>query len=184
MIHSSCRRLPLLLAVLALFSLNGCFESDVQEIHLWMQQVERDARVVVPKLSEPKTFTPFAYQVREMTDPFSPNKMKADVARTGKPDGALKPDLDRRRELLENFPLDVFRMVGSLQKNGITYALLQVEKNVYRVEVGQHVGQNFGLVTSITDSAVNIKEIVQDAGGDWVARMAKVELQESMEYKK
>ncbi len=181
---SSCWRSPLLLAVPALFSLSGCFERDVQEINQWMQQVERDARVVVPALSEPKQFTPFAYQVRDMTDPFSPNKMKADVARTGKLDGSLAPDLERRRELLENFPLDVFRMVGSLQKNDVIYALLQVERNVYRVEVGQHVGQNFGLVTSISESAVNIKEIVQDAGGDWVARMAKVELQESMESKK
>jgi type IV pilus assembly protein PilP len=184
MTHSSCRHWPLLLTVLILFSLSGCFERDVQEINLWMQEVERDARVVVPKLSEPKQFTPFAYQVRDMTDPFSPGKMKAELTRTGKSDSSLAPDLERRRELLESFPLDVFRMVGSLQKNGVTYALLQVERNVYRVELGQHIGQNFGFVTGISESAVSIKEIVQDAGGDWVERMAKVELQESMEPKK
>jgi type IV pilus assembly protein PilP len=184
MIHSSLQRSSVSLAALTLLLLSGCFERDVQEVNQWMLQVEHDARVVVPVLSEPKTFTPFAYQVRDLTDPFSPNKMTADVARIGKSDGAMKPDLERRRELLENFPLDVFRMVGSLQKNGVTYALLQVERSVYRVESGQHIGQNFGLITSVSENAVSIKEIVQDAGGDWVARMAKVELQESTEQKK
>jgi type IV pilus assembly protein PilP len=55
---------------------------------------------------------------------------------------------------------------------------------VYQVRPGQHAGQNFGLVTTVTEDAVTIKEIVQDAAGDWVERMSKLELQESKENTK
>lgn len=176
-------RRALLLAIPAL-ALAGCFERDVREVQLWMAQVESQTRVVVPPLREPKQFTPFVYAVKDLADPFSPAKLQADLASTGKTNGGVKPDTQRRKELLEDFPLDMFKMVGSLQKNGISYALLQVDKNVYRVEAGQHLGQNFGLITQVTDTAVSIREIVQDAGGEWVERMAKVELQGSMENPK
>jgi type IV pilus assembly protein PilP len=74
--------------------------------------------------------------------------------------------------------------VGTLEKSRVMYALLQVDKSVYQVRAGQHVGQNFGLITGITEDAVNVKEIVQDATGDWVERMSKLELQESKENHK
>jgi type IV pilus assembly protein PilP len=176
-------RRALLLAIPALM-LAGCFERDVREVQLWMTQVESQTRVVVPPLREPKQFTPFVYAVKDLPDPFSPAKLQADLATTGKTHGGVKPDTQRRKELLEDFPLDTFKMVGSLQKNGISYALLQLDKNVYRVETGQHIGQNFGLITRVTDKAVSVREIVQDASGEWVERMAKVELQGSMENSK
>lgn len=165
-------------------ALAGCFERDVQEVRLWMKQVESEAHVAVPKLREPKPFTPFAYAVKDLPDPFSAAKLQADLARTVKSKGGIKPDTQRRKELLENFPLDVFKMVGSLQKDGINYALLQVDRSVHRVEVGQHLGQNFGLITRISESDIGIREIVQDAGGEWVERTAKIELQGSMENPK
>jgi type IV pilus assembly protein PilP len=173
-----------LLPVLVALALAGCFERDVQEVQLWMKQVESQARVAVPRLREPKQFTPFAYAVKDLADPFAPTKLQADLARTVKSNGGIKPDTERRKELLENFPLDMFKMVGSLQKNGINYALLQADKSVYRAEVGQHIGQNFGLITRISENDISIREIVQDAGGEWVERMAKVELQGSMESPK
>jgi type IV pilus assembly protein PilP len=173
-----------LLPALAALALAGCFERDVQEVRLWMAQVESQARVAVPSLREPKSFTPFAYAVKDLADPFSATKLQADLARTVKSNGGIKPDTQRRKELLENFPLDMFKMVGSLQKNGINYALLQVDKSVHRVELGQHIGQNFGLITHLSESEISIREIVQDAGGEWVERMAKIELQGSVEKPK
>ena len=96
----------------------------------------------------------------------------------------IRPDMDRRKELLENYPLDTVKMVGTMQQRGVFYAVLQIDRSVHHVVVGQHVGQNFGLITSISDDAVSIKEIVQDATGDWVERMSKLELQESKENTK
>lgn len=164
--------------------LAGCGDRDVQEVRQWMAEVQKQARVAVPALTEPKNFIPFAYGAREATDPFNPNKLLAELARAAKSSGAFKPDTERRKELLESFPLDTIKMVGTLQKAGVSYALLQIDRAVYQVRNGQHLGQNFGLITGVGEDAVTIREIVQDATGDWVERTAKLELQDSKETKK
>jgi type IV pilus assembly protein PilP len=172
------------LSLLALLVLAGCGNSNEEEVRQWMAQVKSQTRVAVPKLSPPKDFVPFAYAEQDVTDPFSANKLLAEMARVDKAGGGIQPDMNRRKEPLEAFPLDTFKMVGTLQKAGLTYALLQIDHSIYQVQKGQHLGQNFGLVTAIDDDAVTLKEIVQDATGDWVERAAKLELQESQENKK
>ena len=165
--------------------LAGCGDSDTQEVKQWMDQVDHQARVAVPPLVAPKNFIPFAYESNDAVDPFSPNKLLAELAKLDRErGGGLKPDMDRRKEVLESFPLDTIKMVGTLEKKGTIFALLQVDKTVYQVQVGQHMGQNFGLVTGVNDAAITIKEIVQDATGDWVERISKLELQESKESTK
>jgi len=175
---------PLWLPLFLCLPLAGCGDSDVQEVKQWMADEQKVARVYVKPLQEPKTFIPFAYTAKDVIDPFSPNKLLAELAKAAKSSGAFKPDMDRRKEALESYPLDTIKMVGSLQKAGVTFALLQIDKLVHQVKVGQHLGQNFGQVTSVNDEGIAIKEIVQDAGGDWVVRMTKLELQDSKETKK
>jgi type IV pilus assembly protein PilP len=159
--------------------LTGCSESDVAEINSWMAEVKQNTKVNVAPLSEPKTFIPFAYGVREATDPFDPNKLLAELARAAASDNPLRPDAERRKEFLESFPVDSMKMVGIINKAGISYGLLQIDRNVYQVKAGQRLGQNFGQVTGVSEAAISLKEVVQDAGGEWVERMSKLELQES-----
>lgn len=175
------------IAAIALAALlAGCGASDVREVKDWMAQVKKDTKVTVVPIAEPKTFIPFAYTAREQVDPFSPNKLLAELARAAEKsdDNKYKPDMNRRKELLENFPLDAFTMVGVLQKGGVNYALLQVDRSVYQVKAGQRIGQNYGLVTRVSENVVQIKEVVQDAAGEWVERLSKLELQESKESRK
>lgn len=75
-------------------------------------------------------------------------------------------------------------MVGTMEKNNLVNGLLQIDRTVYQVKKGQYVGQNYGLITAVTDDAITVREIVQDAAGDWVERMSKLELQESKESSK
>ena len=165
--------------------LAGCSASDVREVQDWMAQVKKDTKVSVKPIPEPKTFIPFAYTARESLDPFTPNKLLAELARAAETStDRLKPDTARRKEFLESYPLDTLSMVGTMEKGGISYALVQIDRQVYQVRAGQHIGQNYGTVIAVSDGAVTIKEVVQDAGGDWVERLAKLELQESKELKK
>ena len=164
--------------------LAGCSESDVAEINSWMAEVKQNTKVNVAPLSEPKTFIPFAYGVREATDPFDPNKLLAELARAAASNNPLRPDPERRKEFLESFPVDSMKMVGTINKAGVSYGLLQIDRNVYQVKAGQRLGQNFGQVTGVSEAAISLKEVVQDAGGEWVERMSKLELQESKETKK
>ena len=179
--------MPLLLRSLALaVLLTGCGDSDVAEINSWMAEVKKNTKVNVKPLSEPKTFVPFAYGVREEPDPFDPNKLLAELARAAATSGdnLLRPDMNRRKEFLESFPIDTMKMVGTLNKAGVNWGLIQIERAVYQVKAGQRLGQNFGRVTGVADAAISIKETVQDAGGEWVERDSKLELQESKETKK
>ena len=177
-----------LLSCLLVVLLAGCGDSDVQEVRAWMKQVDAETKVGVPPLAEPKTFIPFAYQQKDVLDPFNPNKLLAELARQGLDAGAggggLAPDLKRRKELLENYPLDTMKMVGTMEMNGTMYAVLQIDRNVYKAVKGQYLGQNHGVITGITDTTVSIREVVQDATGDWAEHLATLELQESKETAK
>lgn len=167
-----------LCAVLAL--LGGCTDDNTEELKQWMADVRKQTKAVVPKLAEPKVFTPFAYSGKTEADPFSASKLSTALAKSQDKKGAgIQPDLDRRKEALEAFPLDTIRMVGTLQKPGQSHALLQVDKSVYQAKVGNHIGQNFGVITRITEAEVDINEIVRDAAGEWTERKAKLELQET-----
>jgi len=169
---------PFLAFAAAALLLAGCGDSDVKEVRDWMDQVRRDTRPAVKPLAEPKDFIPYAYGAKEAVDPFSPNKLLAELARAAETSrDPNKPDLTRRKEVLESFPLDTMQMVGVLQKAGVNYALLQIDRAVYQVHAGQRIGQNFGVVTRVGEDAINIREVVQDAAGEWVERMAKLELQ-------
>lgn len=166
-------------AALAALLLAGCGDSDVREVRNWMDETRQQTKPTVKPLPEPKEFVPFAYNQAAAVEPFNPEKLAGPG--TQKQVNPLQPDLNRPREALENYPLDTMRMVGMMQKGGVSFALLQIDRSVYRVRTGQRLGQNFGQVTRVTPVAVEIREIVQDAGGDWVERISKLELQESKE---
>jgi type IV pilus assembly protein PilP len=170
--------------VAAALLLAGCGDSDVKEVRDWMEQVRQETRPAVKPLSEPKDFIPYAYNAKDAVEPFSQDKLLSQLARAAETaQDPNKPDLQRPKEVLETFPLDTMHMVGTLQKAGANCALLQIDRAVYQVRVGQRIGQNFGIVTRVGDDAINIREVVQDAAGEWVERMAKLELQ-SKENKK
>ena len=171
-----------LLSILALpLVLAACGASSEQEVQQWMDHTRQATRQMVPKLKEPKAFIPFSYDKKDQIDPFNPVKLQAALAKMnpGTAHG-IKPDTDRRREALESVPLDVMKMVGTITLGGIHYALIEVNgKTVSQVRPGNYIGQNYGLITKVTDEAIEIKEIYLDAGGDWAERAQTLELQEA-----
>jgi len=176
---NSTRFLSLMLAA-ALVA--GCAPSNETELRQWMAEVRQQVRPVVQQVAPPKEFAPYGYDSRSVIDPFDPQKVVAAVARQQQvraTASTIRPDLERRREALEAFPLDDIKMVGMMRRNNINVALVQSGGATHMVRVGNYVGQNFGLVTRIAETEVQIKEIVQDAAGEWVERPAKLELQEA-----
>ena len=160
--------------------LAGCGSGEEAEIRAWMDQTKKETRVAIPKLAEPKNFTPFVYGQKDSVDPFNPAKLAVALAKLrAQSSSGIKPDLERQREPLEQHPLDTIKMVGTLQKPGMHYAILQVDKLIFQAKVGNYLGQNFGMITGIAEDGINIKEIVQDASGEWAERKARLELQET-----
>lgn len=170
-------RRPLYGAAL-LVLLAGCGDDGASDVRRWMEETRRQAPVKVSEISPPKRFTPFMYAGKGAVDPYSPSKVaQSSTASLGTSSGR-KPDLDRPREALELFPLDAMKMVGTMQKHGVVFALIQTGSTIFTARVGNHVGQNLGQITKITDSEIELTEIAQDASGEWVDRPAKLELQE------
>ena len=69
-------------------------------------------------------------------------------------------------------------MVGSLNKSGAPTALIKVDNLIYQIKIGNYLGQNYGRVTRITENSIQLREIAQDATGDWIERSASLDLQE------
>jgi type IV pilus assembly protein PilP len=163
-----------------LISLGGCGDASVNEVKQWMEATQKEVRPQVTPLSEPKKFIPFGYVNKAEVDPFNPNKLLGAIAKlTATTKKGPVIDESRAREFLEGFPLDTVKMVGFLEKKGVFTALVQIDKNVYQVKVGNYVGQNHGKIAKITESEIVINEIVQDATGDNIEHEAKLELQET-----
>lgn len=165
----------------AVLGLSGCFGSDEADLRSWMAAQRAQVRPTVPPISEPKRFTPQAYTEASALDPFDAQKLTQALRRdSAQPSSSalIAPELARRREALEAFPLDSMAMVGSLNRNGQPVALISVDKLLYQVRVGNHLGLNYGLITSINETELTLREIVQDAAGEWVERVATLQLQE------
>jgi type IV pilus assembly protein PilP len=169
-----------LLIVVSFLILTGCGDNGVSEVQQWMDKEKKETRVVISKISEPKVYVPIAYAGKIQSDPFSSSKLLLVLARMKEEsNNGLRPDMDRRREVLESFPLDTLKMVGVIEKANVRQALIQVDKTVYQAKMGNYVGQNFGVITKITDGEIEVKEIVQDAAGEWTERKATLELLEA-----
>lgn len=165
---------------LAAMMLAGCAD-DASEIQAWMDETRANTPRRNGKIPEPKRFVPFRYEARSDIDPFSNAKLQVALARfSDRNKGGITPDLNRRREPLEAFPLDAIRLVGHLNRASTgPVALLEADKVIFQVKVGSYLGQHFGRITKISETEVALKELVQDAAGDWVERDTSLALQEA-----
>lgn len=161
--------------------LTGCSNTGQEDINRWMVEQRGQIRPAIVPIIEPKKFTPQAYTEGNSYEPFNIQKLtmalKRDTNRAIN-SALITPELSRRKEPLESFPLDSVNMVGSLNKGLQQVALVQSEKMLYQVQTGNYLGLNYGRITKVTETEITVREIVQDASGEWIERMAKLQLQE------
>lgn len=175
MIQQSQRWLAALIGVAMLAGCSG--EQD--ELNGWMEQQRHEVRPSVTPLEPPQKFNPQAYTGMDGVEPFSTQKLTGALRQESRqPNSAVAAELNRRKEPLEAFPLDSMTMVGSVNRRGVPYALLKVDNLLYQVKAGEYLGQNFGRITKITETEITLREIVQDAAGEWIERPTTLQLQE------
>ncbi len=168
-----------MLAALLALPLAGC-GGQHEDLRAWMSAQRAQMHPHVQPIEAPKPYIPASYTLDKRTEPFSPAKLETGVRQEK---SQLSPEvlaqLDRPKQPLEQCSLDQIQMVGSLRIGGVQYALLKAGKLLYRVHVGEYAGQHYGRITRITETEVDLQELVQDATGDWVQRAANLQLQES-----
>jgi type IV pilus assembly protein PilP len=152
---------------------------EQDELQGWMEQQRREVKPNVTPLTAPKTFDPQPYLALSQVDPFSTQKLTVALRQEARQvNPLLASENNRRKEPLEAFPLDSMSMVGSFMKEGRPYALLKVDKLLYQVKQGDYIGQNYGKITKISETGLELREVVQDAAGEWTERPGALQLQE------
>lgn len=158
--------------------LSGCGSDGLEEVREFVKNAHADKKPKVEPLPELKTQESFVYGATGLVDPFSVANLKPQSLG---PKGARgpRPDETRRKEPLEDYPLDSLKMVGTLVRGKQAWAIVQApDGTVHRAKKGDHLGQNFGMVTKVTEEKVDLIELIQSSLGDWVEREANLSLAE------
>lgn len=168
--------------LLAMGLLSGCWGDDHGDLREWMITQKAVIKPRIQPLKEPSVFTPQAYIAIHDMDPFNMLKLTQVLSRESAKNTSnmelLAAEQNRRKDDLESYPLDSIAMVGSMKKDGLDTALLRVNQLIYQVKPGSYLGQNYGRILQIGENSIKLREVVQDAAGDWVERMTTLDLQE------
>ena len=166
------------LLLLASLLLGACGGEEFQDLQDFVKNSGADLRGQVDPAPEIKPYEPFPYEnSASLPDPFKARKQE--TKNTAGSSGLNQPDFARPKQELEEFPLESMKMVGYLRKGNTGNAIIRSsEGKLHRVKAGNYVGLNFGQITSVTETEVKIKEMVQDGAGDWLERESILQLVE------
>lgn len=157
--------------------LSGCGDGPDADLLEYVEKVksgELSRNEVIPKAKE---YHYFSYSADKLRDPFQ--AWTISPRQTGDKHSSISPDNARKKEPLENYPLDTLRMVGVITINGKIWAMVQAtDGQVYRVTVGNHLGQNHGRITRVNEGSIQLVEIVSDGLGGWTEREASLSMAE------
>jgi type IV pilus assembly protein PilP len=161
--------------------LAGCGGEEHGDLKQELAQLTKDFRGQVPPLPQVRPYEPVPYTAEGQVDPFRPERLE--VAQAGARSADAKSKIaeheKRVKEPLEAFPLESISMLGTITQDKETFALVKAGPNLYRVKKGNYMGQNFGVITSIDEGSIKLKELVQDGTGEWVERASALQLVEA-----
>ena len=145
---------------------------DAPNLERWVTDVRARPAPPLDPLPVMQQFETFEYAAQNLRDPFSDAWSNADT-------GGLRPDPNRRKETLEQYPLDSLDMVGTLGKgNGLVALVMAPDKVTYRIRPGAYMGQSDGRVTSVHEDHIELIELVPDGAGGWLERPASIALED------
>lgn len=169
MSHARMRTLLTVAGLAGTLALAGCSD-DLDDLRVEIQKAKERPGGRIQPLPEVKPYVSHEYQMADRRSPFLQSL-------AGENPSGPRPDVQRPREYLEQFPLDTLKMVGTLKLGGGHYGLVQTRDGmIHRVLPGNHLGQNDGRVMSISDARITLIEIVPDGLGNYLERPAALAL--------
>ena len=167
------------LAYLFLFFLTGCF-SDTADIRIYMDEVKANTNSYIKPMAEVPEFNHVVYSAKNENSPFILPKPEVIQERVQQAIGCLSPEIKRKKEPLEKYPLDTLVMRGTLGDLGVFWALIEVpDKAIYKVKAGNYLGIYNGKVTAVSNESVNVLELIPDGSGCWIERESVVTIIDS-----
>lgn len=163
-----------LVLVCALMVLPAC-SKNLADLEQYRDEVLARSGGRIEPLPQIKPYENFVYDDQGRRSPFEPDDQTGNAVSAN--NGGLRPDPNRKREFLEDFPLDSLRMVGTLNMRGELIGLVQdPEGLIHQVRPGEYAGQNHGRIVALDDSEIKIVEIISDGLGGWIERPAAIAL--------
>ena len=157
-----------LLILLSVVILASC-SSSMADLELYVETTQNKYQGSVEPLPQFEPYHNYVYSTFKYRSPFSePTTGIDDTADTGT---GIRPPTERRKEPLEFFPLDSLTMVGTLERGNDVWGLIRdPDGTIHRVQPGNHAGENYGEIIKISESNIDLLEIIPDGLGAWIER--------------
>ncbi len=158
-------------AALLCMVLGACNGDNMDDLQNFIKETKTKFNGQVEPLPEVRPYESYRYKVANLRDPF--RNVTPTVKSIGHPGAGngVRPNMNRNKEELERFPLDSLKMVGILENNGETWAAVKApDKTIYRVRKGNYIGMNNGKIKRISETKIEVVEIIADGTGGWVER--------------
>jgi type IV pilus assembly protein PilP len=151
--------------------LSACGGS-ADDLDAYVNEVKMRKGGIIEPLPEITPYEGFNYiaDKQGIRSPFRPDTPQSAGGGNGP-----RPDDERSREYLESFPLDALGMVGTLHIDETMYGLVKTSDGlIHRVTPGNFMGQNDGRITDISESGIELVEIISDGIGGYIERDAAI----------
>jgi len=162
--------------IICFCAVSACGFSDDDKTQTWIDKQTRETALTVVSSPATPKFKAQHYIPSSEIDPFDEQRLalakKKELQTSAALGGLLGSEMRRKKESLEEFPLESMTMVGRMTSERQQVALVKVDSVLYQVRLGSHLGQNFGRVTDISDQGLSLRELVQDTVGKWTERKA------------
>lgn len=152
--------------IVAMVVLSGC-QPDKDNLDAYIVEVQSQQQADIPPIPVMKPYERFDYAAAGLRDPFIPTVIEVPQAEEVEVavDNGISPDSNRRREALEFFSISDLQFVGTLEQDDIWALIRSPDSVIHKVQVGNYMGNNHGLILNISDTDLKLKEIVPEGKG-------------------
>ncbi|MBB3183802.1 type IV pilus assembly protein PilP [Halomonas fontilapidosi] len=168
-------------ALLALLlALGACRDANLPALERELEAMRVDpGEVDLEPVPPMPTYTSVDYQFADERSPFQARPPEPEELPGMGADSNVAPDESRPKDPLEAYDLSQLELVGTLTVGGQPSALVQSpEGQVHRLRTGDHMGSDFGRIIGITESSVQLVEIVPTGRGGWTERSTRLTLKD------
>jgi len=157
--------------------LTGCKQTELSELQEEILNKKINTVGFIPNPPEIEEFKRYNYKSSGLKSPFrnSISELKTEKRTLTE----IKPDLEREKTELEEYPLGQYTMMGSIM-SGSDNQLQAIMDNgmgkVFIVSVGDYIGKNNGVILEITDTYIKLEEIIPNGSYRWVKRPATISM--------
>jgi len=159
---------------------SGCAgDGEHKDLQQFMKEVKARPSGDIEPIPTFRSYKTFRYGAIAMRSPFDPPLLVADGEKLAGKNTVDAPNESRKKEYLESYNFAALSMVGILSKDVMIWSLINDGSGgIHRVTVGNYLGKNHGRIKTITESKVEVVEIVPDGKGNWVERPRTLALRE------